>query len=146
MKIRHRVLLGLASAILSTAAASAATITVNKSPYCGCCQKWVEIMRQQGFAVKIVETEALAPVARRLGVPDKLRSCHTAEAGGYFIEGHVPGADIGRLFKEKPKAAGLAVPGMPLGSPGMDSGGARKPYATMIVDRSGKARLFANHG
>jgi len=145
MTIRRPVLLSIAAAaaFLSTAA-NAAQLTVHKSPYCGCCAKWIEHVQKHGFTVKVVETEDMMAVKKRLGVPDGMLSCHTTEAGGYFIEGHVPPADIKRLLAQKPKAAGIAVPGMPSGSPGMDTGPA-EPYATILVRRDGTTGIFARH-
>jgi len=145
MTIPRPVLLSIAAAaaFLSTAA-NAAQLTVHKSPYCGCCAKWIEHVQKHGFTVKVVETEDMMAVKKRLGVPDGMLSCHTTEAGGYFIEGHVPPADIKRLLAQKPKAAGIAVPGMPSGSPGMDTGPA-EPYATILVRRDGTTGIFARH-
>ena len=146
MTIRRPLLVAIATAAAFVAsAANAAQLTVHKSPYCGCCAKWVEYIEKHGFDVKIVETEDMAGVKKRLGVPQQLASCHTTEAGGYFVEGHVPAQDIKRLLAQKPKAAGIAVPGMPAGSPGMDMGGQKQPYATMLIDRNGKTTVFARH-
>jgi hypothetical protein len=132
--------------LLATASiANAAQLTVHKSPYCGCCAKWIEHVEQHGFTVKVIESEQMGAVKKRLGVPDRLASCHTTEAGGYFIEGHVPAADIKRLLKEKPKAAGISVPGMPMGAPGMDESGHSQPYATVLVGRDGKTSIYARH-
>jgi len=143
MKIRRPILLSIAAAaaFLSTAA-NAAQLTVMKSPYCGCCAKWIEHVQQHGFTVKVVDTEDMASVKKRLGVPDRLASCHTTMAGGYFIEGHVPAADIKRLLAQKPKATGIAVPGMPAGSPGMEAAG-KEPYATVLVRADGTTGIFA---
>jgi hypothetical protein len=145
MKIRRPILLSIAAAaaFLSTAA-NAAQLTVMKSPYCGCCAKWIEHVQQHGFTVKVVDTEDMASVKKRLGVPDRLASCHTTMAGGYFIEGHVPAADIKRLLAQKPKATGIAVPGMPAGSPGMEAAG-KEPYATVLVRADGTTGIFARH-
>jgi len=126
-------------------AAVATTILVHKTPWCGCCAQWIKHLRASGFTVTVQEHQDLAPVAKQLGIPDALRSCHSAKVGGYAIEGHLRAGDIKRLLASKPRAAGLAVPGMPLGSPGMEQGGAKQPYSTMIFDRSGKARVFARH-
>ena len=147
MKLKKRLSLIIAPlALLACAqAAAAATIEVVKSPYCGCCTGWVEHLRANGFTVRVIETEDLAPVARRLGVPESLRSCHTARVEGYVIEGHVPAADIERLLRERPQAAGLAVPGMPVGSPGMEQGDRRQPYAPTLVHRDGRQQVFARH-
>lgn len=125
--------------------AAAATIEVVKSPYCGCCTQWVEHLRREGFEVRVVDTEDVTPTARRLGVPEDLRSCHTASIGGYAIEGHVPAADIRRLLAERPDAAGIAVPGMPIGSPGMEQGDMRQPYEVVLFRRDGRRLLFARH-
>lgn len=120
------------------------SVEVWKDPNCGCCKDWVAHLQTHGFSVKVNDignTEARA----RLGIPVALGSCHTAQVGGYAIEGHVPAFDIHRLLKEKPKAAGLAVPGMPVGSPGMDSPlyGARKDaYQVMLVLQDGNTRVF----
>ncbi|HEU4499838.1 MAG TPA: DUF411 domain-containing protein [Sphingomicrobium sp.] len=146
MKIRRPALTFIAAtaAFISTAA-NAAQLTVHKSPYCGCCAKWIEHVEKHGFTVKVVETEQMMAVKKKLGVPDKMASCHTSEVGGYFVEGHVPAADIKRLLAQKPKAAGIAVPGMPSGSPGMDDGGEAQPYATILVRRDGTTAVFARH-
>jgi len=145
MTIRRPILLSIAAAaaFLSTAA-NAAQLTVLKSPYCGCCAKWIEHVQQHGFTVKVVATEDMNAVKQRLGVPDRLASCHTTMASGYFIEGHVPAADIKRLLAQKPKATGIAVPGMPGGSPGMETA-AKEPYATVLVRPDGTMAIFARH-
>ena len=146
MNIRRSALLGLAAAsALISSAASAAQLTVHKSPYCGCCAKWIEHVEKHGFTVKVVETEDMTAVKKRLGVPDALVSCHTTQVGGYFVEGHVPAADIKRLLAEKPKAAGIAVPGMPIGAPGMEIGEQKQPYSTLLISRTGKPSTFARH-
>jgi hypothetical protein len=146
MRIRIRSPLLAALALLACAqTAAATTIEVVKSPYCGCCTHWVEYLRAEGFEVRVVETLDVTPTARRLGVPDNLRSCHTASVEGYAIEGHVPAADIRRLLSERPNAAGIAVPGMPLGSPGMEQGDRRQPYATILFTRDGRRSVFARH-
>ena len=91
------------------------------------------------------EVDDTGPTAKRLGVPDNLRSCHTSQIGGYVIEGHVPAADVKRLLATKPKATGLSVPGMVMGSPGMDQGGMKQPYQVVLFDKSGKTKVFASH-
>ena len=147
MNIRKKVSFALAPlALLACAQAAAAqVISVVKSPYCGCCSHWIEYLRAEGFEVRVTDAEDVTPTARSLGVPDALRSCHTASIGGYAIEGHVPAADIRRLLAERPEAAGIAVPGMPLGSPGMDQSGVRQPYTTTLFTRDGQQRVFAQH-
>ena len=126
-------------------AAPAPVIAVTKSPTCGCCNGWIAHLRRAGFQVSVTEAADVTPTARRLGVPDDLRSCHTASVGGYAIEGHVPAADIRRLLRDRPAAAGIAVPGMPMGSPGMDHGGRREPYQTILFTRAGRRTVFASH-
>ena len=122
--------------------AAAAVIDVVKTAACGCCGKWVEHMRKAGHDVRVTNVADVTPTARKLGVPDDLRSCHTSTVGGYAIEGHVPAADIARLLREKPKAAGLSVPGMVAGSPGMDMEAMKQPYQTIIFTRDGKRKVF----
>jgi hypothetical protein len=119
-------------------------VEVWKDPNCGCCQDWVVHLQANGFTVKVNDIGNNAARAR-LGIPVALGSCHTAQIGGYAIEGHVPAADIRRLLKDKPKAVGLAVPGMPVGSPGMDGPiyGARKDaFKVILVQQDGKSRVF----
>lgn len=120
------------------------TIDIYKSPYCGCCGKWAEHVTKAGFTVKTHEVDDVPGTRKKLGMPDKLGSCHTAKIGNYILEGHVPAEDIKRLLKEKPKAIGLAVPGMPPGSPGMDVPNS-PPYETLLVQNDGNTRIFAKH-
>lgn len=127
------------------AAAAATPIEVIKTPTCGCCRLWVEHLRAEGFDATVIDLPDLDPVARSLFVPDDLRSCHTARIGGYAVEGHVPAADIRRLLAERPVAAGIAAPGMPLGSPGMEQGGRSEPYQVILFTRDGRRSLFAQH-
>lgn len=144
----RRLLIAIAAplAMLSFAApAAAAVIKVVKTASCGCCGKWVEHMKKAGHDVRVTNVEDVTPTAKRLGVPDDLRSCHTSTVGGYAIEGHVPAADIARLLKEKPKAAGITVPGMVAGSPGMEVGSNKPPYQTIVFTRDGKRTVFAQH-
>ena len=150
VSLTRRAALGLLAALPATAAAAQArpdrTLVAHKTPTCGCCGGWVAHMRQAGFTVTVVEHDDLAPVRRRLGVPDALASCHTGEIAGYAIEGHVPAADVVRLLAQRPNAAGLSVPGMPLGSPGMEvPGRPAQPYETLLIGRDGRARVFARH-
>ncbi len=137
----------IASSILSLTAGTAlagAQVDVYKSPYCGCCAKWVEHMRAHGFEVSTHDVSDVPGKRRQLGMPEAYGSCHTARVGGYLIEGHVPATDVRRLLKEKPKAIGLAVPSMPQGSPGME--GARVvPYETLLVRDDGSNSVFARH-
>ena len=140
---------GIAAAAVSVVAgakpARGALVKVYKSPSCGCCSAWVEHLRKAGFAVAVANLDDVTPVARKLGVPDDLRSCHTGVVGGYFVEGHVPAADIAKLLRDKPRARGIAVPGMPMGSPGMEAGGRVQPYETVLVGKDGRRRRFAFH-
>ena len=117
---------------------------VCKSPSCGCCTEWVKHLRADGFIVAVEETGNNAARAR-LGMPSSLASCHTAEIGGYAIEGHVPAADIRRLLSTRPKGRGLAVPGMPIGSPGMEQGDERDAYDVLLVRDDGTASVFASY-
>jgi len=119
-------------------------MTVWKSPWCGCCGNWIEHMRASGFEVRVEELEDLSLVKRTAAVPDHLQSCHTARVGGYTVEGHVPASDVVRLLEERPDAIGLAVPGMPSGSPGMENGD-HDPYDVLILKRDGKTEVFSSY-
>lgn len=119
---------------------------VHKSPTCGCCVLWVDHLKKAGFDVEIRDNEDVTPVKQRLGVPYGKGSCHTAEIGGYFIEGHVPVEDIKRLLAEKPDAKGLVLPGMPMGSPGMEGPeGTSQSYTVELVARDGTTSPFSQH-
>lgn len=123
-------------------------LEVWKSPHCGCCGDWVEHLEQDGFVVKVHTVDDLDAQRRQLGMPARYASCHTAKVGGYLLEGHVPAADIRRLLRERPAALGLAVPGMPVGSPGMDGpayGGRKDAYSVLLIETGGAARVFARH-
>jgi len=122
----------------------AGTITVYKSPTCGCCKKWVSHLESNHFKVIAHDTLDMDKVKRELGVPASLGSCHTAVINGYIIEGHVPASAIQRLLKEKPAVAGLAVPGMPMGSPGME-GPRKDPYNALVFNRSGDAAIYERY-
>lgn len=135
--------LALAS-ITGVAVAAPRTIEVWKSPSCGCCAEWVKHLQANGFAVKVSDTGNTAARAR-LGVPMKYGSCHTAQVDGYALEGHVPAEDIKRLLAERPNAIGLAVPGMPIGSPGMEQGNQRDPYDVVLIERGGSTRVYQSH-
>lgn len=137
------------TATAATAAARSADlplVTVRKHPSCGCCSVWIEHLRDAGFPVQAQDVEDMATVKDAAGVPQAMASCHTAEVGGYFVEGHVPAADIARLLHERPAAKGLAVPGMPLGSPGMEHPeGVVQPYAVMLVLEDGSSREYSRY-
>jgi len=122
-------------------------VEVWKSPTCGCCKDWVTHMEANGFRTVVHDTGNTA-VRGRLGIATKYGSCHTARVGGYAIEGHVPAADIRRLLKERPQAIGLAVPGMPVGSPGMDGPeyqGRKDPYNVLLIALDGSASIYQPH-
>lgn len=129
----------------STDLTSLPEMVVYKTPACGCCGSWVDHLRADGFAVRVIDVADTSPVAARLGVPETLRSCHTGQIGGYAIEGHVPARDIRRLLSQQPQTAGLAVPGMPLGSPGMEMGDRRDNYEVVQFDRNGTTQTFASY-
>lgn len=121
-------------------------ITVWKDPGCGCCNAWVDHMRASGFDVTTHDQSGMDEVKAMMGVPVALRSCHTAQAGAYVVEGHVPAADVKRILAEKPKILGLAVPGMPMSAPGMAQPGARKvPYELVAFEKGGATRVFAKY-
>lgn len=131
----------------ASATARLPLVVVHKSPTCGCCTVWAEHMRTAGFPVEVRDVDNLEPVKSRVGIPFGKGSCHTAEVGGYFVEGHVPAADVKRLLAEKPEAKGLVLPGMPLGSPGMETPDGRvQPYTVELVRNDGSTEPFAHHG
>jgi hypothetical protein len=120
-------------------------IVVTKDPTCGCCTAWADHLRRAGFPVDMVETAEIGRVKARLGVPASLASCHTAEVGAYVIEGHVPAAEIRRLLAERPAARGLAVPGMPVGSPGMEMEGMEPDTFEVVLFGPAGQRTFARY-
>jgi len=120
------------------------TITVYKDPSCGCCKSWIEHLIKHGYTVNAKDSPNMPEIKRTMGVPSGLTACHTGMVNGYLIEGHVPAADIDRLLAQKPKIAGLAVPGMPMGSPGME-GGTAQHYQVLAFDKAGKTTVFASH-
>lgn len=137
-------LIGL-SAPAAWAAPAVPTIDVYKSPTCGCCVKWIDHLEANGFTVRSHDTGDLAQHKQRLGIPAGYQSCHTAEVGGYVIEGHVPAGDIKRLLKEKPQARGLTVPGMPVGSPGMEQGSHKDAYEVILLDKNGAPQVYSRY-
>ncbi len=122
-----------------------AEVTVWHSPTCGCCTDWVNHLEQYGFPVRKHVQHDVAMIKHRLGLPNNLASCHTAMVDGYVIEGHVPAEDIARLLKERPFVRGLSVPGMPIGSPGMEMGDRVDPYEVLSFDEDGKTEVFSRH-
>lgn len=136
-----------ASAPVPPADAPRLSAVVHKTPTCGCCSAWVAHLRDAGFTVEVRDADNLEPVKSRLGIPFGKGSCHTAEVAGYFVEGHVPAADIKRLLAEKPAGKGLVLPGMPLGSPGMEvPDGTVEPYTVEFVGADGTVSPFTQHG
>ena len=146
MDTRRRFIQGCGAllALPFVARASAVEVIVYKGPACGCCGQWEKHLRADGFAVRSHQLPDILARKRRLGVPEALWSCHTAVVAGYLVEGHVPAADIRRLLRERPKALGIAVAGMPIGSPGMDQG-PPEPYETLAFDAAGRTWTFEKH-
>jgi hypothetical protein len=133
------------SAVAQTKAAVAKPhLTVYKTPTCGCCAKWVEQMQASGFTATVTNMDDVSPIKIKHGLSPRLWSCHTTLVGGYVIEGHVPAADIKRLLKERPAIVGLAAPGMPAGSPGMDVPNS-PAYDVVSFDKAGKTKVYATH-
>jgi len=118
-------------------------MTVYKSPTCGCCGKWIEHMKAAGFKVQVQDMDDLTEIKQASGVPLKIRTCHTAVVGNYVVEGHVPADLVKKMLAEKPKVTGIAVPGMPVGSPGMESGNDKAPYEVVLFDKTGKTTVYA---
>jgi len=132
-------------ALLAGGSVAAEPMTVYKTKTCGCCSKWVDHLRANGFTVVVKEVEGTAEIRKQFGVPENLASCHTGVIGGYAIEGHVPAAEVYRLLKEKPKAKGISVPGMPLGSPGMEQGPRKDTYWVYLFDDKGGAKEYQKY-
>ena len=135
---------GLGWPALPVAAADSPTVEVWKSATCGCCQAWVRHLEAAGFRVRVTELDDVAPIRRQFKVPPELSSCHTAVVNGYVVEGHVPAADILRMLKERSKIKGIYLPGMPVGSPGMEGPNGDK-YDVLALDDAGKVSVFATH-
>jgi hypothetical protein len=138
--------LGLGAAVSGTPArggAQPAVMTVYKLASCGCCAKWVDHIKAAGIQVKTIDVEDLSEIKAASGVPTPLQTCHTAVIQGYIVEGHVPGDVVQQLLRDKPAIAGVAVPGMPLGSPGME-GSPKQSYDIIAWDKAGKTRVFAH--
>ncbi|MFV1593781.1 DUF411 domain-containing protein [Phaeobacter sp. JH20_36] len=151
---RRAFLLAAATLPLATTPLVAATATndpvikVMKSPSCGCCTGWVEHLTAASLKTEVrnIPDDQLWEMKSRLGISDDLASCHTATLGPYVIEGHVPASDIKRLLTERPDALGLTVPGMPIGSPGMEMGDSKEPFSTLLIRADGSTEAFAQHG
>ena len=146
--VKRLLVLPLAATLAPAQAAPAKPLVeVWKDPSCGCCEDWVLHMKKSGFAVRVNDSGNDA-ARKRLGIPAALGSCHTATVGGYALEGHVPAKDVQRLLREKPQAIGLAVPGMPVGSPGMDGAvyqGRKDPFDVLLVLPGGGTRVYQSY-
>ena len=145
---RRKIVCGLAALPLLRvlpAVAAAPTILVYKNPSCGCCGNWVKHLEAAGFTVAVKEVDDTSVMRKRLGLPEEFGACHTATVAGYVLEGHVPADEVKRLLAARPAAIGLAVPGMPVGSPGMEVGNRVDQYDVLLVDRAGRASVFAHY-
>ena len=139
-------MLALPAVLLPISALGAPDVVqVYKSPACGCCGEWIKHLRANGFEVRVHDVDDSAEYRRRYSVPEALASCHTARFGQYVVEGHVPAREIKRLLSERPKAQGLAVPGMPAGSPGMEQDGRRDRYEVLLFQRDGRYVVYARY-
>lgn len=143
-RLASKIALAAAFSAPALATAAAPVIDVFKSASCGCCTAWVEHLKAKGFQTRVANVDNPSDYRERGGIPNELGSCHTAMVGGYAIEGHVPASEIKRLLAEKPKAKGLAVPAMPLGSPGME-GPRQDPYDVLLVQANGSTKVFKHY-
>jgi hypothetical protein len=143
---RRRFIAALALAVVARAAPAQEkrVVQVWRSPSCGCCGAWVKHLQENGFSTQVHLVDDTSAMRRSLGIPERFGSCHTAKVGGYAIEGHVPAGDIRRLLAERPNARGLAAPGMPAGSPGMDVPNS-PPYEILLIGNDEKSTVFARH-
>jgi hypothetical protein len=147
---RRQFLLSVAAAsacvaVPTFAAGALPQVDVYKSPTCGCCSAWVDHLKAAGFPVKVTDVGDTTAARKRYGLPDRFGSCHTAIVAGYVVEGHVPAAEIKRLLAMKPAAIGIAVPAMPVGSPGMEVGDRQDPYDVFLIDKNGRGTVFAHY-
>jgi hypothetical protein len=133
------------TAVPAFAAGALPMVEVYKNPSCGCCGAWVDHLKAAGFDVRVTMTEDTSPVRQKYGLPDRFGSCHTAVVAGYVVEGHVPAGDVKKLLAMKPVAVGIAVPGMPVGSPGMEMGSRKDSYQVLLVDKNGRERVFSSY-
>lgn len=149
MKRRELITLAIGAsaawALPSRAGPTLPRVEVFKSPHCGCCGAWVDHMKAAGFPVKVNLVDDTTAMRQRLGLPDRFGSCHTALVAGYAVEGHVPATEVKRLLAQRPDAIGLAVPGMPPGSPGMEMGSRQDPYDVLLIDKRGRETVFASY-
>ena len=142
--ILSRVVLTGALGIPLLVHAAAPVINVYKSEFCGCCEEWVKHLKANGFTVRTNNVANPSDYREKAGIPNQLGSCHTGMVGGYAVEGHVPASEIKRLLKERPAARGLAVPGMPMGSPGME-GPRKDPFDVLLVQTNGRTSVYKHY-
>jgi hypothetical protein len=137
----------IAATVVFAQKTAPATMEVFRSPTCGCCMKWVEHMRQAGFVVKVtdLEQDALDKLKAQHFIPPTAQSCHTGRIAGYTVEGHVPAESVQKLLKDKPQVAGIAVGGMPLGSPGMEVPGRKQPFNVVSFGKDGSTKVFSSY-
>ena len=147
---RRQILVALSTALAAgvrTAAQTLPSVRVYRDPTCGCCGLWVEHLRKAGFAATVTEVADIGAIKTKYGVPPRVSSCHTAVVENYVLEGHVPAEDVRRLLQERPDLAGIGVPGMPIGSPGMEVAGMKpQAYDVLAFDKKGTTRVFSSHG
>jgi len=142
------IILTLLGGVVTTSHAGEAyskDITVYKNPECRCCKRWISYLKKNDYNVTEVSTRDIYAEKKRLGVPEKLAACHTAVIDGYVVEGHVTTRDIKRLLLLRPDVKGIAVPGMPVGTPGMEKGSSKEPYNVMTFDEKGNSKVFVRH-
>lgn len=144
-KLLSAILLAFSMTSMAEESPANKEMTVYRSSTCGCCGKWKEHADLNRFIIKDIVSDDMQAIKKKYGVPEKLASCHTAIVDGYVIEGHVPAADIEKLLKIKPKVVGIAAPGMPMGSPGMEMGGKQDDYNVVSFDSAGNYQIFSEH-
>ena len=140
-----KTILFLALITSSVFAMEGKTMTVYKSPSCGCCSKWVDIMKSKGFEVKTIETNKVNTIKQKAGLQAGQTSCHTAFVDGYVVEGHVDYSAVKKMLVEKPNILGITVPGMPIGSPGMEQGNTKQAYNILYVNKDGSTGVYEAH-
>lgn len=140
-----KTLLGLVLIASSIFAMENKAMTVYKSPYCGCCESWINIMKEKGFKIKVIQSNDLNEIKRKAGLQAGQTSCHTAFVDGYFIEGHVDYSAVKKMLEEKPDILGISNPGMPIGSPGMEQGNQKQAYNIIYINKDGSEGIYEKH-
>ncbi len=144
-KIIYFIICTMAVSYFVSSRVTASEVKVYKNPHCGCCNNWISYLKEQGFTVKTEDISKFPSMKESMGITTELESCHTAVVDGYVVEGHVPAEDVKRLVEERPDIKGLTVPGMPIGSPGMEQGDTKERYEVIAIKKDGSTYVYSTH-